>query len=163
MLDVATLSSVITFALLSSALAFALSPFLTHFLYKYNITAGRRGGFDPTLLLESRKDKIDTPTMGGILIIVTIALITFIFNWDRSFTWVPIGVMLLSAFLGGLDDLLNIFGTRRRSRSIARTLILIRVHRIARARVWLVVTLPWTIFKRKSLWIGFLPRTGIYV
>src|SRR3989344_7293349 len=163
MLDVATLSSVITFALLSSALAFALSPFLTHFLYKYNITAGRRGGFDPTLLLESRKDKIDTPTMGGILIIVTIALITFIFNWDRSFTWVPIGVMLLSAFLGGLDDLLNIFGTRRRSRKVAHVWNLIKVHKSFWVKVWFALTMPWTIFKRTSVWLGSHPGRGIHV
>lgn len=162
-LDIETLSSILSFALLACAVAFAWSPLLTHFLYKYNITVGRRGGFDPTLTLESRRDKINTPTMGGILIIGTIGLVTVLFNWERSFTWVPIGVMLLAAFLGALDDILNIFGTRRRSRTLPQTLTLIKVHRSIWMRVWFAASLPWTLFKRTSMWLGSHPGKGVYV
>src|SRR3989338_6697561 len=69
------------------------------------------------------------------------------FNRSRSFTWVPIGVMVLSAVLGGIDDLLNIFGSERRSRKLAHILTLIKVHKEWRMRTWYIVTLPWTMFK----------------
>lgn len=162
-LDITDLASILSFGLLACAVAFSLAPILTTVLYKYNITVGRRGGFDPTLTSETRKDKINTPTMGGILVIVTVALITLLFNWERSFTWVPIGVMLLAAFLGAVDDLLNIFGTRRRSRSLMQTLTLIKVHKHTSARLWLILTLPWTLFKRTSMWLGSHPGKGVHV
>ncbi|PIQ92425.1 MAG: hypothetical protein COV70_00640 [Parcubacteria group bacterium CG11_big_fil_rev_8_21_14_0_20_39_22] len=162
-LDIGILSSVISFALIACIFSLGLAPIIIDFLYKFNITVGRRGGYDPTLLFEGRKDKINTPTMGGVLVIFTVALITILFNWERSFTWVPIGVMLLSAFLGALDDLLNIFGQKRRSRSIKQTLVLIKVHRDVGVRIWLIITLPWTAFKRTSLWLGSHPGKGVHV
>ncbi|MDP3996343.1 MAG: phospho-N-acetylmuramoyl-pentapeptide-transferase [bacterium] len=162
-LDASNLSLIIGFIPMAIVVSFGLAPIMTHFLYKYDITVGRRGGYDPTLLLESRKSKMNTPTMGGILVIFTVAVITLLFNWERSFTWVPIGVMLLSAFLGALDDILNIFGTKRRSRGLKQTLLLIRVHHDLKARVWLAITLPWVVFKRMSMWIGSHPGKGVHV
>jgi phospho-N-acetylmuramoyl-pentapeptide-transferase len=101
--------------------------------------------------------------MGGLLVIVTVALLTILFNWERSYTWVPIGVMLLSALLGGIDDLLNIWGKERHSRSLAHTWKLIRIHKSFAMRLWLLITFPWTLFKRGSLWFGSHPGRGIHV
>lgn len=154
-------STVLGFALVSAIVSFAWSPLLTFLLYKYNIT--RRPDFDPTMGLESRRNKAHVPVMGGLLVIITVALITFFFNWERSYTWVPVGVMLLSAALGAADDLLNIFGSKRRSRNLRQTLTLMRVHRDWKVRVWLTLTLPWSMFKRTSLWLGSHPGTGVYV
>lgn len=155
------LAKIIGFSLLSCFIAFMWSPALIHTLYKYKIA--RRNEHDPTLGLESRKAKSDVPVMGGLLIIATVAAITMIGNWERSFTWVPIGVMLLSALLGGVDDLLNIFGKQRRSRKLRQVITLIRVHRDFSMRVWYVVTLPWSIFKRASAWLSKHPGKGIHV
>jgi phospho-N-acetylmuramoyl-pentapeptide-transferase len=113
--------------------------------------------------MESRKSKIHTPVMGGLLIIITVAVITIGFNWDRKLTWVPIGVMLFAALLGGIDDILNIFGSKRRSRSLSQVLTLIRVHQEFKMRLWYIITLPWSIFKRASLWLGSHPGKGVYV
>ena len=101
--------------------------------------------------------------MGGILVIGTIAVLTYIFDWSRSFTWVPIGVMLISAILGAIDDIMNIYGPERRSRKMRHVLTLIRVHQDWRMRVWYAVTLPWTAFKRLSVWFGSRPGKGIFV
>ena len=161
--QISIFSSILGFTIFAVILSFALAPLLTYFLYKYNITVGRRGGFDPVLASESKKEKLNTPTMGGVLIILVIALITYFFNWERSFTWVPIGVMLLSASLGAVDDLLNIFGRKRRSRTLGQTLKLIKVHKNLLSRVWLRLTLPWVAFKRMSLWIGSHPGKGVHV
>ena len=160
-LDINLLATLLGFALFACLVSFAWAPVLTHFLYKYRVT--RRSEYRPEMNIESRKDKEGTPIMGGLLVIVTVALLTFIFNWSRAFTWVPIGVMLLSAFLGGIDDLLNIFGTPRRSRKLAHVWNLIKVHKEPWQRLWLLVTLPWTMFKRTSVWLGSHPGRGIHV
>ncbi len=101
--------------------------------------------------------------MGGFLVIATIALLTYFFNWERSYTWVPTGVMLLSAGLGAIDDLLNIFGGERRVRSLAQTKTLIGVHKNLLFRIWLVITFPWTIFKRAVSIFGSKQKTGVLV
>jgi len=160
-MTVAFLTTLLGFALFACLVSFLWAPLLTHFLYKYKIT--RRSDYDTTLGIESRKDKEHTPIMGGLLVIVTIAVMTYFFNWSRTYTWVPIGVMLLSAFLGAIDDLLNIFGTPRRSRKVGHVWSLIKVHKSFWARVWLLITLPWTIFKRTSVWLGSHPGKGMHV
>jgi phospho-N-acetylmuramoyl-pentapeptide-transferase len=155
------LIDIIGFGILGATVSILWAPLLIRFLYRFDIT--RRGEYDTTLAIESRKSKINTPVMGGLLVIVTVAVLAFFFDWERRFTWVPIGIMLLSALLGGIDDLLNIFGAERRSRSVSQTLTLIRVHKDLKMRLWLMVTFPWTIFKRLSLSIGSHPGKGVHV
>lgn len=157
-----TLQHSFIFAIGASVLAFLWAPLLTKFLYKYRIT--RRNPFDATLSLSSRGSKVGVPIMGGLLVIVTVALITFLFNWERRFTWMPIAMMLMAATLGGLDDLMNLFNEKkRRTRKIKHILRLIKVHKSIWQRIWLAITLPWAIFKRSSLWLGSHPGRGLHV
>ncbi len=155
------LRKAISFGLVSCVVAFLWAPLLTKFLYKYKIT--RRSEFDASLGMTGRQTKTGTPIMGGLLVVITIAFLTVLFNWERKFTWVPIGVMLLSSALGGVDDLLNIFGTQRRNRKISQILTLIKVHKSIWYRIWLIVTFPWAAFKRISLWLGSHPGKGVHV
>lgn len=156
-----SLRTIIGFGLLSAIVSFFWAPVLIKILYKLKLT--RRAEFDDTLTLGERKTKAGTPIMGGLLVIVTVALITYLFNWQRTFTWVPIGVMLLSAALGGIDDVLHVYGHTRRSRKLSQVLRLIRVHKSMRHRVWLVITFPWSIFKRASVWLSRHPGKGVHV
>lgn len=155
------LRQVISFGLFSCILAFLWAPLLTKILYKFNLT--RRADYDATLAMGARRSKAGVPVMGGLLIVVTVAVITIAFNWDRRFTWVPIGIMLLAALLGAVDDVLNIYGQKRRNRKLKQVLRLIRVHKDWKQRVWLTLTLPWAIFKRSSLWLGSHPGKGVHV
>jgi len=157
------LSESIGFAVFAALFAFAWAPLLTTMLYHFNITCGRRAGFDPTLSGERRREKMNTPTMGGILVIITVAIVTYIANWDRSFTWVPIGVMLLASLLGGVDDLLNIFGKARRSRKLSHIFRLIKVHKSIWQRLWYIISLPWSFFKRTAVWLSSHPGRGMHV
>ena len=140
------------YGLISAIVAFAWAPLLIKLLYKYQLT--RSPEYDATLAMGGRKSKIGVPVMGGLLVIITVAIITYLFNWERRFTWVPIGVMLLAATLGGIDDVLHIYGHRRRSRKLKQVLTLIRVHRYWYMRLWYLLTLPWWIFKRLSVWLS---------
>jgi phospho-N-acetylmuramoyl-pentapeptide-transferase len=157
--SISLLRTALGYGLLACVVSFFWAPFLTTLLYRYNIT--RRGEFDAT---KSIQGKIGTPIMGGLLVIVTVACMTMLFNWEREFTWVPIGVMLMASALGGVDDLMNIFNTKkRRNRKLKHVLRLIRVHKDWKQRLWLTITLPWTLFKRSSLWLGSHPGRGLHV
>lgn len=156
----ADLAFILGFALLSFFVAFVWSPALIWALYRFQIFKGPKKELEN---INSQRGKDRTPVMGGLLVIVTVVVITFFFNWSRSYTWVPIGVTLLSALLGAIDDLLNIFGVERRSRKLKQILTLIRVHKEWKMRLWYVITLPWSVFKRISVWIGSRTSRGIHV
>ncbi len=145
----------------STVLATILTPIITKLLYRFNIT--RRSEFDFTLQGGERARKVGTPIMGGIIAIITITAITMSFNWVRKFTYVPIGVMGISALLGAADDLLNIFGQKRRRRSLAQTTNLIKVHKLWYVRFWLICTLPWAVFREYTGFFGSHPGRGVQV
>ena len=126
------LSHILHWTIISAIVASIWAPFLIYLLYKYKIVKGQKVELLRVHNSNGRNDsdrKAGTPIMGGLLVIVTVAVLTIFWNWDRQYTWVPIGVMLFSALLGGIDDLMNIFGHERRSRKIAHVLNLIRVHK----------------------------------
>lgn len=156
----ADLAYIMGFAILGGVVAFLWAPFLSRFLYRFKVIKGPKTELSG---LGSHSYKATTPVMGGLLVIITVAVITYIFDWSRSFTWVPVGVMLISAFLGALDDIMNIFGTERRSRKLGHVWKLITVHKEWKMRLWYTATLPWTAFKRLSVWFGSRTRRGVLV
>jgi phospho-N-acetylmuramoyl-pentapeptide-transferase len=57
--------------------------------------------------------KTGTPTMGGIMIILPVVVLTILFNLvDRWSMLVPLGVLIGFAILGAADDYLSLVGTR---------------------------------------------------
>ena len=156
----ADLAYILGFSILGAIMAFAWAPVLIDTLRRFNTIKGTKTELSN---IASHQNKANTPVMGGLLVIVTVAFITYFLNWSRSFTWVPIGVMLLSAGLGAIDDFMNIYGSERRSRKLKHILNLIRVHKEFRMRVWYIITIPWTMFKRVSVWFGSRPGKGVFV
>lgn len=124
MSDIFQISRILGLAALSFALAMAWTPGLTHFLYKYKLGKQIRAEGAPIFnKLHAKKE--GTPTMGGILIWGTVLILAVIF-WllsklgvngiiteinfvDRGQTFLPLGIMALSAIIGAADDLLGIF------------------------------------------------------
>ncbi len=157
----APLKTAIGFGLFSCLIAFIWAPLLIKILYKFKIT--RNSEYDATLNIEGRQSKKGVPVMGGLLIIVTVAVITILLNWERKFTFVPIGVMLLSALLGGIDDVLHVYGHERRNRKLSQVFTLIRVHKSWKMRLWYIATLPWSIYKRLAVWLSRHPGKGVHV
>lgn len=156
----ADLAYIIGFTILSAVIAFLWAPLLSKILYKFHVIKGVK---TELRTIDSHVYKNSTPVMGGLLIIVTVAVITFIFNWHRSFTWVPIGVMLFSGALGAIDDLMNIFGQERQSRKFTHVLRLVKIHREWKMRIWYAISLPWVAFKRISVWFGSRTSRGVFV
>jgi phospho-N-acetylmuramoyl-pentapeptide-transferase len=149
------------FLIISALLGFILTPVLINLLQRWRIV--RTPDQDVMQTISARQSKLGTPVMGGLLVVIVVALVTILFNWDRRFTWVPIGVMAISAFLGGLDDLLNIFGRYRRIRTVARIKKLMRVHRYWSKRIWFALSLPMAHLRRFFYTLGSVPGKGVQV
>lgn len=155
------LEQALLYLLCSTIGAFLLAPLLTKFLYKFNIT--RRAEYDFTLKSGDRAQKVGTPIMGGLLVIIVVTIITLFFNWERSYTYVPIGVMAISALLGAADDLLNIFGVRRRQRSLSHVWNLVKIHKNWHLRILYFLSLPWVAFRQITGTLGSHPGKGVQV
>lgn len=108
------------FALLLASISFLLAvgwgPLLIRILRRYGI--GKRIRIDGP---RGHQTKLGTPTMGGLMIVVPVLLITLALNIynllgrtviGRSIL-VPLGVMLIYAVIGAIDDIAGVRGMRR--------------------------------------------------
>jgi phospho-N-acetylmuramoyl-pentapeptide-transferase len=167
-----TLSILILYFIGTSILAFILSPLIINTLFRLKITRTRKGDNEIATQLDEQKGKIGTPIMGGLIVIISVFLITVIFNWRTltidgvrySFTYLPIGAMILAACIGGIDDLLNVFGKNRlQPKPIGLHLKLMRVHKVWWKRILYFFLIPWAIFSRLMLFLGSKPKSGLQV
>ncbi len=120
----------ITKILLLTFLAFiftmAWTPILSHFLYKHKLGKQIRSKGTTPIFTKMHAHKTGTPTMGGILIWVTVLLFSVLFfylakflPWDifqnlnflsREETLLPLGVLVATALVGLVDDWIDIKG-----------------------------------------------------
>lgn len=113
-LSLSALRESLTLLVVSSVLAFLVTPLFTDFLYKNRLGKRiRQTALDKKaapVFFALHKDKANTPTMGGLLIWVTVAVVTLLLNLDRAGTWLPLAVLVLTGLIGALDDVMNIRG-----------------------------------------------------
>ena len=124
------LALIFGYASLSFLFSFVFAKPFIHFLFKNRIgkqirTEASGGGKAPLFRMLHLK-KTGTPTMGGILIIGTVLFMTFasrILSFygviDRSLlnrkeTYLPVFTLIVCALLGGIDDWLNIKGSKNK-------------------------------------------------
>ncbi len=123
-------------ALASFAIGIALTPFLTHYLYKWKAWKKKSGrtdfqGNEATIFNQIHKDKaVGTPRMGGIVIWGSVAITTLsisaiaMFTESPAFekieflsrhqTWIPFFTLIAGAIVGLCDDYLEIRPTMDR-------------------------------------------------
>ncbi len=119
------------FALILASISFLLAvgwgPLLIRILRHYGI--GKRIRIDGP---RGHQTKFGTPTMGGLMVVVPVVLITLALNIynlmgrtviGRSIL-VPLGVMLIYASIGALDDIAGVRGMRRGEGYTARQKII---------------------------------------
>src|SRR5690606_9810518 len=100
--------------LLSILLATILTPIYTRFAYKYKWWKIQRDtsytGEKAVVYhkLHAAKHARHIPTMAGVITVITVAVITLLFNLDRGQTWLPLAAMMGAASVGLLDDIFNI-------------------------------------------------------
>lgn len=101
-------------ASLSFLVAFLWTPLFTDFLYKNRLGKKiRQTGFDEKkapIFYALHKHKENTPTMGGLLIWITTAVVTLLMNLSRAQTWLPLFALVATGIVGAIDDIMNING-----------------------------------------------------
>ena len=106
-------------ALASFLFSMLLTPIYTHFAYKYRFWKKQKqttvdGEALPIMTkLHAHKFKHTFPTMAGLIGVISVTLVTWIFNLDRGQTWLPLVGFLGGSFVGVIDDAINIFGSGR--------------------------------------------------
>ena len=107
----------------------ALTPFLTHYLYKYKMwkkkarTEGLGGGGTPIFNQLHKEKETGTPRMGGVIIWASTLLTVLFFTMvatladgtaekldflSRNQTWLPLFMLIAGAIVGLVDDFLVI-------------------------------------------------------
>ncbi len=147
--------------LTSFLVAFFATPLLTHFLFKYRLGKQIRTEGAP-IFAKMHSVKEGTPTMGGILIWGTVLFLAVAF-WllslffdgvfehlnflSRAQTFLPLGVLIFSAILGFIDDLLGIFRIGPKGGGLSmKHKILLYTAVAAIGAYWFYFKLGWDIF-----------------
>ncbi|TSC57005.1 MAG: Phospho-N-acetylmuramoyl-pentapeptide-transferase [Parcubacteria group bacterium Gr01-1014_18] len=118
------LVKILFLATLSFVAAFIVTPFLSHFLYKYKMGKHIRSDGSTPVMSALHAKKAGTPTMGGILMWGTTLCLALLFfylhswfpdSWigrlnflSRSETLLPLGALVLAGLVGMADDWFNI-------------------------------------------------------
>jgi phospho-N-acetylmuramoyl-pentapeptide-transferase len=96
------------------ALSMALVPIYTKLAFKYKLWKQPRetaitGEQAPVYQrLHAAKHKRNIPTMGGAVLILAVVIITLLFNFSRSQTYLPLFIFVAAGLVGLFDDYLNI-------------------------------------------------------
>ncbi len=100
----------------SFLLSMILTPLYTHYAYKHQWwrkvrTTTVDGKPAPVFhKLHAEKHKRLIPTMAGVVILVTVTIITLLFNLERSQTFLPLFTLVAVGILGFSDDILHVKG-----------------------------------------------------
>ncbi len=109
-IDVPDLVRMFWFSLSAFLIAIVWTPILTNFLYKNKIGKTIRDSKDAPIMAKLHEKKAGTPTMGGILIWITTAVLTLLFNLSRNATWLPLFCLVATGVVGAIDDIMNVRG-----------------------------------------------------
>ncbi|MBI2674114.1 MAG: phospho-N-acetylmuramoyl-pentapeptide-transferase [Candidatus Yanofskybacteria bacterium] len=147
--DIFTVLNVIRiFAVATTAffVVLAMTPLWTKFLYRYRLGKQIVRSDTAPIFSELHKKKVGTPTMGGVIIWLTVLILALGFFWiariwpdspladlnflSRGQTWVPLAALAAAAVFGLIDDLFGIMrkgpgggGLRMRDRIFMYTLV----------------------------------------
>ncbi len=115
---------IIMLATMTFVIAIAWTPLMTHLLYKYKLGKQIRSSDRAPIFSKLHAKKSGTPTMGGLLIWVTVLVFAIVLLgiWTfapdsflgklsfltRSETLLPLGAFVASALVGLVDDWMNV-------------------------------------------------------
>jgi phospho-N-acetylmuramoyl-pentapeptide-transferase len=159
--DFFQIARILALASLSFIVAFVLTPLWTRYLYKWRLGKQIRNEGAP-IYQQMHEKKAGTPTMGGLLIWLTVLILAILF-WglnklgidsligkmnflSRGQTFLPLGALVASAIVGLADDLMGVFkigskggGLKMRHRLIIYTII------AAFGAWWFYSKLDWSV------------------
>lgn len=112
--NITQLTNIFLLSTAAFGLSMAATPLWSHVLYKHRFSKRIRtsgvGKSTAGVFRKLHQSKVGTPTMGGLLIWVTVALITIFGNLSRAETYLPLFTLVSVGIIGAVDDYLNIRG-----------------------------------------------------
>lgn len=111
-----TIARILLLGCLSFAISMLITPIYTALAYrgewwkKQRTDAWSGGKAAVYAKLHAAKHKRNIPTMAGIIFVVSVTLVTVLFNLSRSETWLILAGMVGSGMIGLFDDWINIRG-----------------------------------------------------
>lgn len=115
-----SLVRILALGLVGFLLSMAITPLFTHLAYKYQWWKKPRteawSGGEATVYkkLHANKHTRNIPNMAGLIFVISILIVTLLFNLNRGQTWLPLAGMILAAFIGLADDIMNIKGSNKK-------------------------------------------------
>ncbi|HEY4510994.1 MAG TPA: hypothetical protein VJG29_01325 [Candidatus Paceibacterota bacterium] len=170
-------------AAVTFVIGMAITPAVTHYLYRHQMWKKRGGkiGLDgkPTELFNNlhTERETGTPRFGGVVVWGSVAIAVFFISLlslttsipffdelnflSRGQTWIPLGVLLLGAMVGLVDDLFEIRGEPAGGLSLRKRLVIVAL--VALACAWWfyakldVSSIAIPFFSPRELGILFIP------
>lgn len=169
---------ILFFSILAFVFTIAWTPLLTNFLYKYKIGKQIRDDGTTPLFSKMHAHKSGTPTMGGLLIWITVLIFSVLFFYlakflpfeifqnlnflTRAQTLLPLGCLVASALVGLADDYLDVRkrGYNNRGIKFSHKLLVYTVIALVGAS-WFYFKLDWDLVHIPFL--GFLNLGWFYI
>ncbi len=170
------LTRIFLLGLAGFVLAMAITPIYTYFAYKYKWWKQPRthSTTGETLKIIAKfRIKRTIPRMAGLIIIAAAAIVTILFNLERSQTWLPLAALFGGGLVGLIDDIVNISGRGGKVAGLQAPMKFAMITIVAAAASWFFyyklgystihvpyigeVTLGWTII---PLFIFAVVSTG---
>jgi phospho-N-acetylmuramoyl-pentapeptide-transferase len=146
-------------------LSMFLTPIYTHFAYKYKFWKKQKkttvtGESLPIMTkLHAHKFKRPFPTMAGIIGLVAVTIITWVFNLDRGQTWLALAGFIGGSVIGTIDDMINVFGSGKGAAGLRGPIKFFMISVVGLALGWFFAAkIGWT-----TLLVPYLGRIDIGV
>lgn len=105
---------VFTLSFMAFIIAMLLTPVYTHYAYKHRWWKRRKRtqsvSGDAAKIVDKQRIKRNLPRMAGVIVIVSVAIVTLFFNLNREQTWLPLAALVGAGLVGLIDDIINILG-----------------------------------------------------
>lgn len=148
-------------SVLAFILAMVLTPVYTFVAYRYKFwkrqrTASTTGeALTVFTKLHANKFKRNIPTMAGMVFVLAITVVTFLFNLDKQETWLPLAALAGGAAVGLIDDIINLRGKKDGVAGLRSGIKFLMISAIG-------VILGWYFFDRLDVTAVTVPFIGVW-
>lgn len=148
-------------SVLAFVLAMALTPVYTFVAYRFKFWKRQRTESTTGEVLKiftklhANKFKRNIPTMAGAVFVIAISVVTLLFNLDKAETWLPLAALAGGAFVGLIDDIINLRGKGSGVAGLRSSLKFLMITAIG-------LILGWYFFDRLDVTAVTVPFIGIW-
>lgn len=148
-------------SVLAFVIAMILTPVYTYVAYRYKFWKRQRTESTTGELLKvftklhANKFKRNIPTMAGMVFVLAIVVVTFLFNLDRRETWLPLAALAGGALVGLIDDIINLRGKGSGVAGLRSSLKFMMITAIG-------LILGWYFFDRLDVTAVTVPFIGVW-